>query len=137
MCIDLAGWTPTNIVFDAPVQSHTCKHGWWNHDGRFDRAALGEGRIEMPYFERCLEAASAERGSRFFVKPCDGGRRQQFSHLDTGQIVLASEPDLCISVPDKPHRDAGGDNFLLNGLVLDACNEEDADRQHWAFTEPL
>jgi len=137
LCMDLAGWTSTNINFDAPVQAHTCKHGWWYMDGRFNTTALNEGRLEMPYFERCLEAAALEIGSSFFVLPCDGSERQALSHLATGQIVLAGNPTLCISIPDKPHRDAGGDDFVVNGLNLDACSEEDADRQRWVFTEPL
>ena len=137
LCFDLAGWTPTNINFDAPVHSHTCKHGWWNMDGRFDRAGLVEGRLEMPFFERCLEATSLQLGSNFFVKPCDGGQRQQYRHLETGQIVLGGNPELCITVPDEPHRDAGGDDFWLNGLILDTCADGSADRQRWAFTEPL
>ena len=112
LCIDLPGWTPTNINFDAPVISHTCKHGWWNMDGRFDRTALDEGRLEMPYFERCMEAASPTLGSRFFAKACTDEPMQRFTHLETGQIVLASNPELCMSVPDEPHRDAGGDGLL-------------------------
>ena len=91
----------------------------------------------MPFFERCLEAISAERGSQFFVRACDGGQRQQFTHLRTGQIVLGASPKLCISVPDIPHRNAGGDDFWANGLILDACSEMENDRQLWAFTEPL
>ena len=102
LCIDLPGWTPTNINFDAPVISHTCKHGWWNMDGRFDRAALGEGR---------LEAASSRLGSGFFAKPCDDGPQQRFVHRETGHLVVANDPELCISVPDEPHRDAGGDDW--------------------------
>ncbi len=137
MCIDLPGWTPSNIVFDVPVQTHTCKHGWWNHDGRFDRAAIGDGRVEMPFFERCLEAASAEQGARFFVMPCDGGERQHFQQLESGQIVLEGSPELCVSIPDEPHRDAGGDSFWANGLVLEMCSDGAAERQRWAFTEPL
>ena len=137
LCIDLPGWTPTNINFDAPVHSHTCKHGWWNMDGRFDRAALGDGRLEMPFFERCLEASFGEPGSPFFARSCDGGHLQLFTHLETGQIVLTGDPNLCLSVADGPHRDAGGDDFWMNGLVLDVCGEQDSDRQRWAVTEPL
>ena len=106
-------------------------------DGRFDPAALSEGRLEMPYFKRCLEASSIDLGSNFLVELCDGGQRQQFKHLETGEISLASNPELCISVPDEPHRDAGGDDFVANGLILDLCSEADADRQRWTFTEPL
>ena len=91
----------------------------------------------MPFFERCLEAVSTQLGATFLVRACDGGPRQQFEHLDAGQIVLAGSPGLCISVPDRPHRDAGGDDFWMNGLVLEACGEEGADRQRWVFTEPL
>ncbi len=137
LCIDLPGWTPNNINFEIPVQSHTCKHGLWNMDGRFDQAALLEGRLEMPYFRRCLEASSLEPSSTFFVKACDGNPRQKFEHLETGQIVLVSNPELCISIPDAPHRDAGGNNFVANGLILDTCTAEAANRQIWAFTEPL
>ena len=137
LCFDLVGWTPTNINFEVPLISHTCKHGWWNHDGRFDRAALAEGRLEMPFFGRCLEVGAA--GGRFglFARPCDGGELQRFTHLESGQIVPATDPDLCVSVSDEPNRDAGGDEFVLNDLVLDECDEEAADRQRWAFTEPL
>ena len=137
LCMDLVGWTSTNINFDAPVQAHTCKHGWWSMDGRFDTTALNEGRLEMPYFERCLEVAALEIGSSFFVLPCDGGERQEFAHLETGQIVLAGNPALCIGIPDEPHRDAGGDDFVVNRLNLDACSQKNVDRQRWVFTEPL
>ena len=65
------------------------------------------------------------------------GRLQRFRHLDAGQIVLVDSPELCITVPDEPLRDAGGDDFWLNGLILDTCAAESADRQRWAFTEPL
>ncbi len=105
-------------------------------DGRFDRTALDEGRLEMPYFERCMEAASPTLGSRFFAKACTDEPMQRFTHLETGQIVLASNPELCMSVPDEPHRDAGGDDFWMNGLILDACGEQDTERQRWTFIEP-
>ena len=137
LCIKLWGWTPTNINFDVPIISHTCKHGWWNMEGRFDRAALDRGRLEMPFFERCLEAASSETGASFFAKPCDEGPLQRFSFVETGHIVLASNPELCMSVPDEPHRGAGGDDFWMNGLILEACSEQAAERQLWTFTEPL
>ena len=137
LCIKLWGWTPTNIKFDVPAISHTCKHGWWNMEGRFDRAALDRGRLEMPYFERCLEAASSETGASLFAKPCDEGPLQRFSFVETGRIVLASNPELCMSVPDEPHIDAGGDDFWMNGLILEACSEQGTERQVWTFTEPL
>ena len=137
LCIKLWGWTPTNIKFDVPVISHTCKHGWWNMEGRFDRGALDRGRLEMPFFKRCLEADSSDSGASLFAKPCEEGPLQRFSFVETGHIVLASNPELCMSVPDEPHRDAGGDNFWMNGLILEACSEQGTERQLWTFTEPL
>ena len=145
LCFDLVGWTPTNIRFDIPLNSHTCKHGWWNMDGRFDKAALNEGRLEMPYFDRCLEVSSEKIKTsafsenpeyRLFARSCSRSKNQKFIHLDTGQIVLAHNPDLCISVPDTPLRDAGGDDFWLNGLILDTCSDEASDRQRWSFAQP-
>ena len=136
LCIDLVGWTDDNVNLEAPVQTHTCKHGWWAFDGLFDVAGLEEGRLEMPYFERCLEAAALAIGSDMFMRDCDGGELQGFSHLATGQIVLASDSQFCIGVPDRPHRNAGGDAFVANGLIVDACSDAAADRQRWVFTEP-
>ena len=47
---------------DSPLHAHTCKHGIWNQDGRFDVAALGNGVIRMPHYELCLQARTLRSG---------------------------------------------------------------------------
>ena len=52
-CLDIPGHI-SSVQIESPLQVHTCKHGIWNLDGRFDVAALENGAIRMPHYELCL-----------------------------------------------------------------------------------
>ena len=52
-CLDIPGHL-SGMRLETPMQAHTCKHGIWNLDGRFDSAALVNGQVRMPEYELCL-----------------------------------------------------------------------------------
>ncbi len=57
-CLDIPGHM-AGVQIESPLHVHTCKHGIWNQDGRFDVSALGNGVIRMPHYELCLQAENA------------------------------------------------------------------------------
>ena len=60
-CLDIPGHM-AGVQIESPLQVHTCKHGIWNHDGRFDVAVLRNGVIRMPDYELCLKAETLRLG---------------------------------------------------------------------------
>ena len=122
-CLDIPGHL-SSVQIDSPLQVHTCKHGIWNQDGRFDMAALGSGVLRMPHYELCLQAESTSIGARLFLAE------------DSGQIALEGFPRGCITVEVGPGRDAGGPRYRMNGVGLDTCGQQANDRQHWTMVTP-
>ena len=87
-CIDIPGHL-AGVRLDSPLQVHTCKHGIWNQDGRFDADALGNGVLRMPEYELCLQAENSSNGARLLLRSCAQEELQRWELQDAGQIVLA------------------------------------------------
>ncbi len=134
-CLDVPGHL-SSVQIDSPLQVHTCKHGIWNQDGRFDMAALGYGVLRMPYYELCLQAENTSIGARLLLAECTEAELQTWKLQDTGQIALEASPQRCITVEAGPSRDAGGPRYRMNGVGLDACSQQASDRQRWTTVIP-
>ncbi len=134
-CLDIPGHL-AGVRIERPLQVHTCKHGIWNQDGRFDMVALGDGVLRMPNYELCLQAENSSIGAPLLLTECRPGKLQTWTLQDSGEIVLAAFPQLCISVEEGPGRDAGGPRYLIKGVGLDACAQHSSDRQQWTVLIP-
>ena len=134
-CLDIPGHL-SSVQIDSPLQVHTCKHGIWNQDGRFDAAALESGVLSMPHYELCLQAEDTTIGARLFLATCTEVELQTWTLQDTGQIVLKAFPEGCITVAERPGRDAGGPRYRMNGVGLDTCAQQANDRQRWTTVKP-
>ena len=134
-CIDIPGHL-SGVQLDSPLHAHTCKHGIWNQDGRFDVAALGKGELRMPHYELCLQAEEAAIGAQLVLAQCTRTELQAWSVQDSGQIALQGFPDTCITVEDAPGRDAGGPQYRMKSVGLDTCAEQADDRQRWTTAIP-
>ena len=126
----------SGVQLESPLQAHTCKHGIWNQDGRFDAAALANGELRMPHYELCLQAELTSIGAKLLLAECTRTELQAWSLQDSGQIELQGFPDRCITVEDAPGRDAGGPQYRMIGVGLDACAEQADDRQRWTTAIP-
>ena len=134
-CLDIRGHRD-GVRLQSPIQVHTCKNGMWNLDGIFDTGALKErGALRMPHFELCVEAAAAGTGADLMLASCEVAGLQEWRQLETGEIVLASDPGLCITMRDGPGLSAGP-RFVRNDVALDRCGQAAADRQRWTFEAP-
>ncbi len=133
-CLDIRGHRD-GVRLQSPLQVHTCKNGMWNLDGIFDTGALGRGALHMPHFDLCVEAATASTGADLMLASCDAAGLQEWRQLPAGEIVLASNPDLCITMKDGPGQAAGA-RFVRNDVALDHCTQAAAGRQRWTFKAP-
>ena len=134
-CLDIPGHL-SSVQLDSPLQVHTCKHGIWNQDGRFDMASLRNGVLRMPHYELCLQAESTSIGARLLLAECTEAELQTWTLRDSGQIALEASPQRCITVKDGPGRDAGGPRYRMNGVGLDTCAQQANDRQRWTTVIP-
>ena len=134
-CLDIPGHL-SSVQLDSPLQVHTCKHGIWNQDGRFDMAALGNGVLRMPHYELCLQAESTSIGARLLLAECTEAELQTWTLQDPGQIALEAFPQRCITVEEGRGRDAGGPRYRMNGVGLDTCAQQASDRQRWTTVIP-
>jgi len=96
-CLDIPGHM-AGVQIESPLHVHTCKHGIWNQDGRFDVAALGNGVIRMPHYELCLQAENASIGARLLLAECREAELQTWTLQDSGEIALETFPQMCITV---------------------------------------
>ena len=134
-CLDIRGHRD-GVRLQSPLQVHTCKNGMWNLDGIFDTAALVErGVLRMPHFDLCVEATTDNRGANLMLASCKEEGLQKWRQLQTGEIVLASNPGLCITMNNGPGQSAGA-RFVRNDVALDRCTQAAAGRQRWAFQTP-
>ena len=134
-CLDIRGHL-ASVQLTSPLQVHTCKHGIWNHDGRFDQAALDSGILRMPYYELCLQAENTSIGARLLLAVCAETELQTWTLHGSGQIMLEAFPERCITVEDRPGRDAGGPEYRMKSVGLDACAPPASDRQVWTTEMP-
>lgn len=134
-CLDIPGHM-SGVRLESPLQAHTCKHGIWNQDGRFDVAALENATIRMPFYELCLQAEDAVVGARLILAECNEAELQTWTVRDSGEIALEAFPRMCITIGEGPGRDAGGPQYLVRGAGIDVCAQEASDRQQWTTVIP-
>ena len=134
-CLDIPGHM-SGVRIESQLHVHTCKHGIWNQDGRFELAALGNGVIRMPHYELCLQAENASIGARLFLEECAEAELQTWTLQDSGEIALEAFPQMCITVEDGPGRNAGGPQYLMKRAGLDTCAQQTIDRQRWTTAIP-
>ena len=133
-CLDIPGHL-ASVRLESPLQAHTCKHGIWNQDGRFD-VTLGTGVLRMPHYDLCLQAENTSIGAHLLLAECTQAELQIWSLQDSGEIVLERFPQMCITIEEGPGRDAGGPLYLMRSVALDTCTEQASDRQQWTTVIP-
>ena len=134
-CLDIPGHR-AGVQLESPLHVHTCKHGIWNQDGRFDATALRNGALRMPHYELCLQAENTSIGARLLLAECAETELQTWTLQDVGEIALEAFPEMCITVEEGPGRDAGGPQYLIKGVGLDTCAKQASDRQRWTTVTP-
>jgi hypothetical protein len=132
-CLDVRGHKGS-IDEAAPLQAHTCKREIWHDDELFDEKRLAAGSLYMPPFKRCVQADAAKVGASLRLASCGKAELQRWARGKAGEIVLAKDPKLCVTLDDGESRDAGGDDYRKRDVAIAACNRDHKARQVWSFS---
>ena len=132
-CIDMTGYK-TSADVNKALQTHSCYsyQGSISVDQGFDVSKISNGEFNLPFFNVCMEADSAESSSGLILRGCDKSPKQQFVFEDDGKIKPVNDPGLCLTASDD-YREGGGGSpvHLIRDLSLSACDASFSSRQSW------
>ena len=103
-------------------------------DQGFDVSKISNGEFNLPFFNVCMEAESAESSSGLILRGCDKNLKQQFVFEDDGKIKPVNDLSLCLTASDD-YREGGGGSpvHLIRDLSLLACGGSFSTRQGWGL----
>ena len=131
-CIDIVG-SKANADIQSGLQAHTCYsyQGEISVDQGFDKQRISEQEFFMPSFEVCMTFNSSANDLALSV--CNGSELQKFTFLTNGNIVVNSDPNLCVTVDQNDAREGGGGNpiHLIRDLQIEECQESLSIYQSW------
>jgi len=131
-CIDIVG-SKANANSQRGLQAHTCYsyQGEISVDQGFDKNLIKENVFFMPSFDVCMTSNSSD--SNLALSFCNGSESQKFRFLTNGNIVVNSNPNLCITVAQNEAREGGGGNpiHLIRELKIEECRESLSIYQSW------
>ena len=131
-CIDIVG-SKANANTQSGLQAHTCYsyQGEISVDQGFDKQRISEQEFFMPSFEVCMTFNSTDNDLALSV--CNGSELQKFTFLTNGNIVVNSDPNLCVTVDQNDAREGGGGNpiHLIRELKIEECQESLSIYQSW------
>ena len=132
-CIDMTGYK-TNADVNKALQTHSCYsyQGSVSVDQGFDVSKISNGEFNLPFFNVCMEAESAESSSGLILRGCDKSPKQQFVFEDDGKIKPINDLSLCLTASGN-YREGGGGSpvHLIRDLSLVACDTSFSSRQNW------
>ena len=134
-CIDMTGFK-TNADVNKALQTHSCYsyQGSVSVDQGFDVSKISNGEFNLPFFNVCMEAESAESSSGLILRGCDKNPKQQFVFEDDGKIKPINDLRLCLTASGD-YREGGGGSpvHLIRDLSLSACDTSFSSRQSWGI----
>ena len=132
-CIDIVG-SKANADTQRGLQAHTCYsyQGEITVDQGFDKHRISEHEFSMPGFDVCMTFNSISNDLALSV--CNGSELQKFTFLTNGNIVVDSDPNLCVTVAQNDAREGGGGNpvHLIRELKIEECRESLSMYQSWS-----
>ena len=133
-CVDIVG-SKANADTQRGLQAHTCYsyQGEISVDQGFDKNRISEDEFFMPSFEVCMTFNSSDNDLALGI--CNGSELQKFTFLTNGNIVINSDPSLCVTVDQNDAREGGGGNpvHLIRELKIEECQESLSIYQSWGI----
>ena len=132
-CIDIKG-SKQNANVNSGLQSHTCYsyQGQISVDQGFDKLKIDEKQFYITFFKVCMEAQNIQESASLLLNQCNQSEKQKFILKSNGNIVVESNPNLCLTVATN-YKEGGGGNpvHLIRELTLQNCGENNSDYQKW------
>ena len=123
-CLDIRGYKESADPKKG-LQAHTCYsyQGSIAVDQEFSLQRINDNEFYMPKFDVCMEAGNANASSDIKLESCSINDLQKFV-LDSGNIVLKSNNNLCLTISSENSIQGGGGNpvHLIRDLTLKNCD---------------
>lgn len=134
-CFDIAGGKGEQADPANGLQAHTCYDytGELLVDQTFDAALLDSGQFKISHFDVCMTASADAQGASLGLNDCDETTLQQFTFASNGQITLASDPSLCVTVNSTEKKEGRGATpvHVMRPITLEACDAANSTYQKW------
>jgi hypothetical protein len=90
----------------------------------------------MPEYDLCIHADSASVGGTLRLTECADIETRTWDVQESGEIALAADPQLCVTIDEGPGLNAGGQQYLRRSVGLETCAAQVSDRQRWMTATP-
>jgi len=134
-CLDIAGGRGKDAPLDRGLQAHTCYDytGSLLEDQSFDSLLIDKGEFKIPYFDVCMTASEIKKDSSIVLASCENTNKQVFSLKTNGNIVIKSDPSLCVTVNSTEKREGRGATpvHVMRPLSLQECSDDKKAYQTW------
>ena len=131
-CIDIVG-SKASADTQRGLQAHTCYsyQGEIAVDQGFNKNRISEYEFFMPSFEVCMTFNITDND--LALSFCNGSELQKFTFLTNGNIVVNSDPNLCVTADQNGAREGGGGDpvHLIRELKIEECRESLSIYQSW------
>ena len=139
-CLDLRG-PAVRAAIKGGVHGHSC-YLYQENGVSLDQGYVKEDILENNIFrlsgfpDQCITVYEPKDGGFASIETCDGRITQDISLTETGHIVPAMAPDLCLTIGTGT-LPGGGSNplHILKAVDFRTCDESLSDRQLWELRE--
>lgn len=138
-CLDIAGGKGAQAPLDKGLQAHTCYHytGTILEDQGFDKLLIANGKFLIPYFDVCMSVPAIEPGVGVSLSQCEDLDTQKFMLTESGQLIVQSNPELCVTVSSTEKREGrgGAPVHVMRPLSLEVCDNNKKNYQIWVLNQ--
>lgn len=136
-CLDLRG-PPQRAQPLGGVHGHTCYlyEGTVSLDQGYSKEDILEKNIFrlVAFPDQCMTIYEPKAGAFASMETCDGRVTQDISLNETGHIVPAMAPNLCLTIHTETLPGGGGTPLhILRETTFETCDDSIAERQEWGL----
>jgi len=136
-CLDIAGGQGARAPIERGLQAHTCYNyrGEILEDQGFDSTLINTGQFKISYFDVCMTVASITAGTSLSLEACNGSENQTFTLNDSGQLVVKSAPELCVTLDSSQQKTGRGGTppHVMHPVSIEACDDAKQAYQTWSL----
>ena len=135
-CLDLRG-PAIRAAIKGGVHGHTC-YLYQGNGVSLDQGYIQEDILEKDTFrmssfdDQCMTLYEPKSGAFASLETCDGRITQDISLTETGHIIPAMAPDLCLTIGTQTLPGGGSSPLhILKSVDFQTCDDSISERQTW------
>ena len=135
-CLDIKGYK-NRAKIERGMQAHTCYsyQGGISVDQGFDKIKLSNSIFFIPGFSICMKTSFNNLKAKIILDQCDDKNSKYLIFSKTGEIYLANDNSICLTVSNKNSRKGRGGVPLHNikNIGFQKCKKDISKFQLWGI----